>query len=154
MSVALAGRRIAVPETRELDVFAQMLERHGANVVRCPLVAIRDVPDPAPVVAWLQRFTSNFPDDFVLLTGEGLERLVGFARRAGMEELFIPALSRVRKITRGPKPVRRLRALGLQTDLAAEPPTTAGIKRFFPMRTSLGAESRSSSIPTIRTLSC
>jgi uroporphyrinogen-III synthase len=46
MSVALAGRRIAVPETRELDVFAQMLERHGANVVRCPLVAIRDVPDP------------------------------------------------------------------------------------------------------------
>jgi len=127
MSVALAGRRIAVPETRELDVFAQMLERHGANVVRCPLVAIRDVPDPAPVVAWLRRFTSNFPDDFILLTGEGLERLVGFARRAGMEEVFITALTRVRKITRGPKPVRRLRALGLQTDLAAEPPTTAGI---------------------------
>ena len=49
MSVALAGRRIAVAETRELDVFAQMLERHGANVVRCPLVAIQDVPDPAPV---------------------------------------------------------------------------------------------------------
>jgi uroporphyrinogen-III synthase len=74
-----------------------------------------------------QRFTSNFPDDFVLLTGEGLERLVGFARRADMEEVFITALTRVRKITRGPKPVRRLRALGLQTDLAAEPPTTAGI---------------------------
>lgn len=127
MSVALAGRRIAVPETRELDVFAQMLERHGANLVRCPLVAIRDVPDPAPVVAWLRRFTINFPDDFILLTGEGLERLVGFARRAGMEEVFITALTRVRKITRGPKPVRRLRALGLQTDLAAEPPTTAGI---------------------------
>jgi Holliday junction resolvase len=83
MSVGLAGRRIAVPETRELDVFAQMLERHGANVIRCPLVAIRDVSDPAPVVAWLQRFTSTSPDDFVLLTGEGLERLVGFARRAG-----------------------------------------------------------------------
>jgi uroporphyrinogen-III synthase len=73
MSVALAGCRIAVPETRELDVLAQMLERHGANVLRCPLIAIRDVPDPAPVVAWLQRFTSNSPDDFILLTGEGLE---------------------------------------------------------------------------------
>jgi uroporphyrinogen-III synthase len=46
MSVALADRRIVVPETRELDVFAQMVERHGANVIRCPLVAIRDVPDP------------------------------------------------------------------------------------------------------------
>jgi uroporphyrinogen-III synthase len=36
-------------------------------------------------------------------------------------------LAKVRKITRGPKPVRRLRSLGLQPDLAAEPPTTAGI---------------------------
>ena len=36
-------------------------------------------------------------------------------------------LAKVRKITRGPKPVRRLRSLGLQPDLAAEPPTTAGL---------------------------
>jgi uroporphyrinogen-III synthase len=33
----------------------------------------------------------------------------------------------VRKITRGPKPARRLRELGLRPDLAVEPPTTAGI---------------------------
>ena len=80
MSLALARRRIAVPERRELDVFAQMLERHGANVIRCPLVAIRDVPDPAPVVAWLQRFTSNFPDDFVLLTGSALRAAPAWRR--------------------------------------------------------------------------
>ena len=42
-----------MPETRELDVLAQMLERDGAIVIRCPLVSIRDVPDPAPVVVWL-----------------------------------------------------------------------------------------------------
>ena len=80
MSLGLARRRIAVPERRELDVFAQMLERHGANVIRCPLVAIRDVPDPAPVVAWLQRFTSNFPDDFVLLTGSALRAAPAWRR--------------------------------------------------------------------------
>jgi hypothetical protein len=44
MSVALAGRRIAVPETRELEVFAQMLERHGANVVRCPFLNVEAAP--------------------------------------------------------------------------------------------------------------
>ena len=33
----------------------------------------------------------------------------------------------MRKITRGPKPARALRALGLKSDLAAEPPTTLGI---------------------------
>ena len=32
----LAGRTVAVPETRELEVFATLLERRGAQVLRCP----------------------------------------------------------------------------------------------------------------------
>ncbi len=127
MSGLLAGRRIVVPETRELDVLAQMLERQGATAIRCPLVSIHDTPDQAPVVAWLRRFTEHPPEDLILMTGEGLQRLVGFARRAGMEDAFRAVLGKVRKITRGPKPVRRLRELGLDADLAAEPPTSEGI---------------------------
>jgi uroporphyrinogen-III synthase len=127
MRNALAGRRIVVPETRELDVLADMLERHGATALRCPLVAIRDVADAAPVEAWLARFIAAPPDDLILLTGEGLARLVGFAERAGMEAAFIAALAKVRKITRGPKPARRLHLIGLKPDLAAAEPTTAGI---------------------------
>jgi uroporphyrinogen-III synthase len=127
MSDALAGRRVVVPETRELDVLAHMLERHGATAVRCPLVAIRDVEDAAPVEAWLARFIAEPPDDLVLLTGEGLGRLVGFAERAGIAAAFVAALAKVRKITRGPKPARRLHALGLKPDLAAGEPTTAGV---------------------------
>jgi uroporphyrinogen-III synthase len=126
-SNALAGRRIVVPEARELDLFARMLEQHDAIVVRCPMIAICDVPDAAPVDAWLRRFAHEPPDDFILMTGEGLGRLVGFARRAGLEQAFLTALGQVRKITRGPKPVRRLREFGLKHDLAAEPPTTQGI---------------------------
>ncbi len=127
MNAALADRTIAVPETRELDVLAQMLERHGARVLRYPLVAIRDLPDASEAVAWLQRFTRDPPHDFILMTGEGLQRLVGVAWRHALEEPFLATLAKVRKITRGPKPVRRLRELGLNTDLAAEPPTTQGI---------------------------
>lgn len=127
MSGALAGRRIVVPETRELDVLVQMLERQGALAVRCPLVAIRDVADAAPVEAWLSRFIADPPDDVILLTGEGLGRLIGFAQRAGIDAAFIATLARVRKITRGPKPARRLHAIGLKPDLAAAEPTSAGI---------------------------
>src|SRR5438067_3750927 len=127
MSGVLAGRRIVVPETRELDVLAQMLERQGATAIRCPLVSIHDTPDEAAVVGWLRRFVDTPPDDLILMTGEGLQRLVGFARRAGMEDAFRAALANVRKITRGPKPVRRLRELGLEADLAADPPTSEGI---------------------------
>jgi len=127
MSGALAGRRIVVPETREIEVLAGMLEKHGAEVIRCPLVAIRDAEDPSPIVAWLERFIGAPPDDLILFTGEGLLRLHGFARRAGVADPFVAALAQVRKITRGPKPARRLRELGLKPDLPVEPPTTAGI---------------------------
>src|SRR5262249_10893805 len=127
MAGALAGRRIVVPETRELDLFVRMLEGQGATTVRCPLVSIHDVTDAAPVNDWLRRFVASPPDEPLVMTGEGLGRLVGFAARAGIEQEFVAALSRVRKITRGPKPVRRLRMLGLASDVAAQTPTTAGV---------------------------
>jgi uroporphyrinogen-III synthase len=127
MIEALARRRVAVPETRELDRLAGMLERRGATVLRCPLVAIRDVPDPAPVEAWLRRLIEAPFDDLVLLTGEGVGRLHGAARRAGLEAPFLAALARTRKICRGPKPGQALRQLGMNADLRADEPTTPGV---------------------------
>jgi uroporphyrinogen-III synthase len=127
MSGALAGKRIVVPETRELDLFASMLEQHGAETLRCPLVSIHDVGDPAPVEAWLRRFVEEPPDDLILMTGEGLSRLIGFADRAGLKSAFLARLAQVRKITRGPKPAARLRTIGLKPDMAAQAPTTAGV---------------------------
>ncbi|MBK1659355.1 uroporphyrinogen-III synthase [Paracraurococcus ruber] len=124
---ALAGKRVMVPETRELEVLARMLERHGAEALRCPLVAIIDAPDPAPIEAWLRRFIATPPDDLILLTGEGLSRLQGVAQRAGIEDGFLAALRGVRRIVRGPKPQARLRAVGLGADLSAAEPTTAGV---------------------------
>lgn len=125
----LAGRRIAVPESRQLDLFAEMLESRGAEVLRCPLVDIRDAPDPAPVEAWLRGFAEGACDDLVLLTGEGLRRLLGFAERAGgdLRDRFVAALGETRKITRGPKPARALRDIGLRPDLPAAAPTTDGV---------------------------
>jgi uroporphyrinogen-III synthase len=128
-ALPLDGRTIAVPETRELDVFAGLLERRGASVLRCPLVAIRDAPDPGPVLAWLRNFAAGGCDDLILLTGEGLNRLLGCLRQhePALEERFRAALARARKITRGPKPARALKALGLAPDVAATLPTTAGV---------------------------
>ena len=125
----LAGRTIAVPETRELDVFAGLLERRGANVLRCPLVAIRDAPDAAPVLAWIREFAAGGCDDLILLTGEGLRRLVGCIERhePPLEAQFLRELARVRKITRGPKPARALKELGLTAELPASAPTTPGV---------------------------
>ena len=127
MAEELSGRRIVVPETRELGQLVRMLEECGAEAVPCPMIAIRDVPDPEPVEAWLRCFADGACDDLVLMTGEGLRRLLGFARRLDLEPAFLVALGATRKITRGPKPVRALREIGLATDVPADKPTTEGI---------------------------
>lgn len=126
---ALAGRRIGVPEARQLDLLADMLERRGAMVARCPLVDIRDTPDRDAVQRWLDDVIENGVDDMIWLTGEGLRRLRGFCERAGGDCLarFTQRLGVARNITRGPKPARELRAIQLRTDMSAAQPTTDGV---------------------------
>lgn len=125
----LAGQLIALPENRELDLFCALLERRGAQVLRAPLVAIHDAADPAPVLAWLEGFAAGSCDDLVLLTGEGLRRLLACLERhrPHLRPAFLAALARCRRITRGPKPARALRELELAPDLEAAVPTSAGV---------------------------
>jgi uroporphyrinogen-III synthase len=127
MTGELSGRRIVVPEGRELGQLIRMLEEYGAEAIPCPMIAIRDAPDAEPVEAWLGRFANGACDDLVLMTGEGLRRLLGFARRTYLESAFLDGLRMTRKITRGPKPVRALREIGLDADIPADEPTTEGI---------------------------
>jgi uroporphyrinogen-III synthase len=129
MTEPLAGRVIAVAEARELDVFATLLERRGARVLRYPLVKIIDAADPAPVLAWIRTAAAGGFDDLILLTGEGLRRLLSCIDRhqPTLRAPFLAALQQMRKITRGPKPARALRELGLNSDLPAAVPTSAGI---------------------------
>jgi uroporphyrinogen-III synthase len=123
----LAGRTIALPETRELDRLARLLEEEGATTLRCPLVAILDAPDEAPVLAWLRTLAAGGFDDLIFLTGEGLRRLVALAERHAMRDPVVAALGRARTITRGPKPARALHELGLGPTLPAGVPTSTGV---------------------------
>lgn len=125
----LAGRVIAVPESRSLDVFTQLLERRGAEVVQCPLVGIHNTPDVVPVMQWLQSLIDGELDDLIIMTGEGLRRLQSIIaeQQPELQPEFVKALAACRKLTRGPKPNSELRKLGLEGDIAAAAPTTPGI---------------------------
>jgi uroporphyrinogen-III synthase len=125
----LTGLTVLVPESRELDLFAGMLEGEGAAALRCPLVTILDVEDAAPVEDWLRRLIMGRFDDLVLLTGEGLRRLIGVAERAGMKDAAVASIGRLRTVIRGPKPAKALRELGLVPGITAEAPTTEGVIR-------------------------
>jgi uroporphyrinogen-III synthase len=127
MAGALSGLTILVPESRELDLFTRLLEAEGAATVRCPLVQILDLDDTAEAEAWIERLIAGAFQDVIWLTGEGLRRLLRIAERNGCRAEFVEALARSRMITRGPKPVRALRELGLQPSLAAATPTSQGV---------------------------
>lgn len=123
----LSGRRVAVAESRQLDVLAALFERRQAEVLRIPLVSIHDSPDQDSVQAWLRRFVDNPPHYLILLTGEGLRRLRRAATRGQLEDAFREALARVQIVCRGPKPGRALKEMGLEGGLRAAAPTTPGV---------------------------
>lgn len=127
MSRPLENQTIVLAEGRQLEELAQLLEKEGAIPLRCPLISILDAPDDAPVLAWLDDLSAGQFDLLVLMTGEALQRLLGFAERSQRREAFVAALARTPILTRGPKPVRALKDIGLAPTWIAEAPTTAGV---------------------------
>ena len=131
MADRLNGYRILILETREEAQFSRLLTEQGADVLQCPMFAIHDAPDPTPVEAWIRCCIEKPFDDLVLLTGEGLRRLMKVARRTGWEQDFIVALAKARKFARGPKPGRALREIGLEPQQTTEKPTSEGIAEML-----------------------
>jgi uroporphyrinogen-III synthase len=131
MADRLSGYRILILETREEAQFSRLLVEQGADVLQCPMFEIRDAPDPAPVEAWIRRFIEKPCDDLVLMTGEGLRRLMKLARRNGWDADFVTALGKARKFARGPKPGRALREIGLEPEVTTEKPTSEGVAEML-----------------------
>jgi uroporphyrinogen-III synthase len=131
MADRLNGYRILILETREEAQFSRLLSEQGADVLQCPMFTIHDAPDAAPIEAWIRRFIEKPCDDLVLMTGEGLRRLMKVVRRIGVEQEFVAALEKTRKFARGPKPGRALREIGLEPQVTTEKPTSEGIAEML-----------------------
>ena len=127
MTLPLHNRTIALAEGRQIEELAQMLEKEGATALRYPLLSILDPPDDAAVVAWLRELSADRFAWVVLLTGEGVRRFVACAERHGLRKQVVAALGRCKTVTRGPKPVRALKEIGLAPTLIAGAPTTEGV---------------------------
>src|SRR5437879_3369737 len=131
MADRLSGYRILILETREEAQFSRLLTEQGAHVLQCPMFTIHDAPDRKPIEAWIRRFIENPCDDLVLMTGEGLRRLMKVARRIDREQDFTAALNKARKFARGPKPGRALREIGLEPQVTTEKPTSEGVAEML-----------------------
>ncbi|MGL6060733.1 MAG: uroporphyrinogen-III synthase [Bradyrhizobium sp.] len=131
MADRLTGYRILILETREEAQFSRLLSEQGADVLQCPMFTINDAPDPAPVEAWIRRAIKEPLDDLVLMTGEGLRRLMKVVRRISVEQEFVAALRKTRTLARGPKPGKALREIGLEPQMTTEKPTSEGVAEML-----------------------
>jgi uroporphyrinogen-III synthase len=127
MPERLNGYRILILETREEAQFSKLLTEQGADVLQCPMFTIEDVSDPAAVDAWIHDAIARPFDDLILMTGEGLRRLMKAARRLNVEADFTASLGKTRKFARGPKPGRALREIGLEPQITTQTPTSEGM---------------------------
>src|SRR3977135_1734382 len=134
MADRLNGYRILILETREEAQFSRLLPEQGADVLQCPMFTIHDAPDAAPIEAWIRRSIEKPCDDVVLMTGEGLRRLMKVVQRIGLEKAFVAALGKARKFARGPKPGRALREIGLEPQMTTEKPTSEGVAEMLARR--------------------
>jgi uroporphyrinogen-III synthase len=131
MADRLNGYRILILETREEAQFSRLLAEQGADVLQCPMFEIHDAPDCASIEAWIRRCIAKPFDDLVLMTGEGLRRLIKVARNIRVDQDFVKALGKARKFARGPKPGRALREIGLEVEVTTEKPTSEGIAEML-----------------------
>src|SRR5579863_113833 len=127
MADRLNGYRILILETREEAQFSKLLTEQGAEVLQCPMFTVEDVPDPAPVQSWIRGAIEQPFDDLLLMTGEGLRRLMRAAATIALDQKFVAAIKGARKLARGPKPGRALRDVGLEPQLTTEKPTSEGV---------------------------
>jgi uroporphyrinogen-III synthase len=127
MTQPLADKTIALAEGRQLEELAALLEREGALCRRCPMFSILDPLDDAPVLDWLDALCAGRFDWVVLLTGEGLRRILACAERHQRREQVVAAMAATKTLTRGPKPVRALKEVGLTPTRVAASPTTDGV---------------------------
>src|SRR5688572_23382940 len=103
MSAPLRGKTIALAEGRQLEELAALLQAEGADVLRCPMLSILDAPDAGAVGRWLDELIGGRLGLLIVMTGEAVLRLAGFAERAGRRDDYVRALGSMPLLVRGPK---------------------------------------------------
>ena len=120
----LDGLRVASFEARMAGPMADLIRKHGGEVVEAP--ALREVPigDNPAALAFADRLVADEFDLVIFLTGVGTRYLAREIEAKYPREEWVAALKRAKVAIRGPKPVAPLREFGARIDLQAPEPNT------------------------------
>ena len=165
-----AGLRVAAFESRLAAEMAQLIERNGGVPHVSP--SMREVPlaDNREAVEFAHRVVAGQIDVVIFMTGVGTRQLIAQVERHIDRQRFLDALTDMRTVARGPKPVAALKELGIQPTLRVPEPNTwrevlqtldaqlpvanlvVGVQEYGTSNPSLvaGLEARGASVVTVR----
>lgn len=119
-----SGLTVAAFENRMAPEMTGLIERYGGRPMVAP--AMREVPleDNREALEFGECLLAGQVDMLILLTGVGLETLIGVLKTRHSLESVTEALGRITLVARGPKPAAVLKRLGLTPALTVPEPNT------------------------------
>jgi uroporphyrinogen decarboxylase len=121
---SFAGLRVAAFESRRAAEIERLITKHGGRPMVSP--SMREVP-LAPnraAIDFANRVITGQIDVIVFLTGVGTRELVRQIERYVDRDRFLAAVSDIKTVARGPKPVAALKELGITPTLCVPEPNT------------------------------
>jgi len=118
------GLTVASFENRMAAEMTGLIERYGGRPMVTP--AIREVPleDNREALQFGERLLAGQVDMLILMTGVGLQTLIGVLKTRHPLESITEALKQITLVARGPKPAAVLKELGLKPTFAVPEPNT------------------------------
>jgi uroporphyrinogen-III synthase len=120
----LVGLRVVAFESRRAEEMAKLILSYGGEAISAP--SMREVPlaDNREALAFGRRLLQGGFDTVIFLTGVGTRALMRVMETEHPREQLVEALTKVKVVARGPKPVAALRELGVPVALAVPEPNT------------------------------
>ncbi len=124
----LTGKRIAILEARMSSELANLIQRHGAEVLPAPALKEASVDAAVEVNELIERLQTKAIAYVVMQTGVGVAGLLNQAEKLHRKDELIALLQSATVIARGPKPLGALARNGIKAQVVTdEPHTTAEV---------------------------
>lgn len=118
------GLTVAAFENRMAAELDGLIERYGGRPMVTPAMREVALEDNREALQFGERLLADQVDVLILMTGVGLETLIGVLKTRHSLESITEALGRITLVARGPKPTAVLKQLGLKPTVTVPEPNT------------------------------
>ena len=121
---SFSGRHVLSFESRLTDETARLIEKYGGRPMQAPSMQEVALHEHSAVFSFADRLLSGEIDMLICLTGVGTRMMIDTISTRFDRDQVVRALQSIPIISRGPKPMRALRDVGLSHSVKVPEPNT------------------------------